>query len=172
MRRSHSADFRSAPPRSARWPSPPSRCTSLRAAEEAVVIPPPRRGYGALRRTAAVVVAGGCFWGCRRVQHTSASQRGFSATPRTETPRPTSRSGRQHRPREAVQIIKYDPKRSAMARSCRSSFRGARSDPVEPPGSRLRHAYRSASSRLDDQKKVTDAYIVQLNAAKSMPSRS
>jgi peptide-methionine (S)-S-oxide reductase len=142
----------------------------LRAAEDAVVIPPPAQDIAASDGLQTVVVAGGCFWGVQGVfQHTSGVVNAVSgyAGGVKNTADYTSVSTGTTGHAESVQI-KYDPKQISYGKILQIFFSVAH-DPTQlnRQGPDAGTQYRSAIfTTNDEQKKVTDAYIAQLNAAK------
>jgi len=140
------------------------------AAEDAVVIPPPAMDAKAADGVQTVVVAGGCFWGVQGVfQHTagvvnavSGYAGGSKATASYETVS-TGTTGHA----ESVEI-KYDPKQISYGKILQIFFSVAH-DPTQlnRQGPDSGTQYRSAIfTTSDEQQKVADAYIAQLNAAK------
>jgi len=140
------------------------------AAEDAVVIPAPAMDAKASDGVQTVVVAGGCFWGVQGVfQHTagvvnavSGYAGGNKATASYETVS-TGTTGHA----ESVEI-KYDPKKISYGKILQIFFSVAH-DPTQlnRQGPDSGTQYRSAIfTTSDEQQKVTDAYIAQLNAAK------
>jgi peptide-methionine (S)-S-oxide reductase len=140
------------------------------AAEDAVVIPAPAMDAKAADGIQTVVVAGGCFWGVQGVfQHTagivnavSGYAGGSKATASYETVS-TGTTGHA----ESVEI-KYDPKKISYGKILQIFFSVAH-DPTQlnRQGPDSGTQYRSAVfTTSDEQQKITDAYIAQLNAAK------
>ena len=140
------------------------------AAEDAVVIPAPTMDVPASDGIQTVVVAGGCFWGVQGVfQHTagivdavSGYAGGSKSTANYET---VSTGSTGHA--ESVQI-KYDPKKISYGKILQIFFSVAH-DPTElnRQGPDSGTQYRSAIfTTSDQQNKVAEAYIAQLNAAK------
>ena len=140
------------------------------AAEDAVVIPAPAMDAKAADGIQTVVVAGGCFWGVQGVfQHTagivnavSGYAGGSKATASYETVS-TGTTGHA----ETVEI-KYDPNKISFGKILQIFFSVAH-DPTQlnRQGPDSGTQYRSAIfTTSDEQQKVTDAYIAQLNAAK------
>ena len=140
------------------------------AAEDAVVIPAPAMDAKASDGVQTVVVAGGCFWGVQGVfQHTagvvnavSGYAGGNKATASYETVS-TGTTGHA----ESVEI-KYDPKKISYGKILQIFFSVAH-DPTQlnRQGPDSGTQYRSAIfTTSDEQQKVTDAYIAQLNTAK------
>ncbi len=141
-----------------------------RAAEDAVIIPAPAVDVPASDGIQTAVVAGGCFWGVQGVfQHTAGvvnAVSGYAGGSKSDR-RLQRRLDRHHRPcrvrrdqiRPEEDQLRQDPADLLLG--------GARSDPVEPPGPGQRHAISLGDlHHRDEQKKVADAYIAQLNAAK------
>ena len=140
------------------------------ASEDAVVIPAPAMDAPASDGTQTVVLSGGCFWGVQGVfQHTagvvsavSGYAGGNKATAQYEIVS-TGTTGHA----ESVQV-KYDPKKISYGKLLQIFFSVAH-NPTELnyQGPDSGTQYRSAIwTTSDEQKKVTDAYIAQLNAAK------
>ena len=142
----------------------------LRAAEDAVVIPAPALDAQASDGIQTAVLAGGCFWGVQGVfQHTSgvinavSGYAGGSKATADYTMVSTGSTGHA----EAVEI-KYDPKKISYGKILQIFFSVAH-DPTQlnRQGPDSGPQYRSAIfTANDEQKKVADAYIAQLNAAK------
>jgi len=142
----------------------------LRAAEDAVVIPAPAVDARASDGIQTAVLAGGCFWGVQGVfQHTSgvinavSGYAGGSKATADYTLVSTGSTGHA----EAVEI-KYDPKKISYGKILQIFFSVAH-DPTQlnRQGPDSGPQYRSAIfTANDEQKKVADAYIAQLNAAK------
>jgi peptide-methionine (S)-S-oxide reductase len=142
----------------------------LRAAEDAVVIPAPAMDAQASDGIQTAVLAGGCFWGVQGVfQHTSgvinavSGYAGGSKATADYTMVSTGSTGHA----EAVEI-KYDPKKISYGKILQIFFSVAH-DPTQlnRQGPDSGPQYRSAIfTANDEQKKVADAYIAQLNAAK------
>src|SRR3954449_2895698 len=141
-----------------------------RAAEEAVIIPPPAMDAQASDGLQTAVIAGGCFWGVQGVfQHTAgvlsavSSYSGGSKATADYNMVSTGSTGHA----EAVQI-KYDPNKISYGKILQIFFSVAH-DPTQlnRQGPDTGTQYRSAIfTANDEQKKVADAYIAQLNAAK------
>ena len=142
----------------------------LRAAEDAVVIPAPALDVQASDSIQSAVLAGGCFWGVQGVfQHTSgvvnavSGYAGGSKVSANYTM--VSTGGTSHA--ESVEI-KYDPKKISYGKILQIFFSVAH-DPTQlnRQGPDSGPQYRSAIfTANDEQKKVAEAYIDQLNAAK------
>jgi peptide-methionine (S)-S-oxide reductase len=140
------------------------------AAEDAVVIPAPAMDVKAGDGTQTAVVSGGCFWGVQGVfQHTagvvnavSGYAGGSKATADYETVS-TGTTGHA----ESVQIT-FDPRKISYGKLLQIFFSVAH-DPTQlnRQGPDSGTQYRSAIfTTSDEQKKVAEAYIAQLNAAK------
>ncbi|SHG37433.1 peptide-methionine (S)-S-oxide reductase MsrA [Bradyrhizobium erythrophlei] len=141
-----------------------------RAAEEAVIIPAPAQDVQASDGLQTVVVAGGCFWGVQGVfQHTSGvvnAVSGYAGGSKGTADYDTVSTGSTGHA-ESVQI-KYDPKKISYGKILQIFFSVAH-DPTQlnRQGPDTGTQYRSAIfTTSDEQKKVADAYIAQLNAAK------
>src|ERR1700716_631620 len=141
-----------------------------RAAEEAVIIPPPAVDVAASDGIQTAVIAGGCFWGVQGVfQHTAgvvnamSGYAGGGKATASYTMVSTGATGHA----EAVEI-KYDPKKISYGKILQIFFSVAH-DPTQlnrqgpDSGTQYRSAIFTAN---EEQKKVADAYIAQLNAAK------
>jgi len=144
--------------------------TPSRAAEDPVIIPAPTADARQADGIQTAVLAGGCFWGVQGVfQHTAgvvSAVSGYSGgTKATADYEMVSRGNTGHA--ESVQI-KYDPKKISYGKILQIFFSVVH-DPTQlnRQGPDTGTQYRSAIFTTDDeQKKVADAYIVQLNAAK------
>jgi peptide-methionine (S)-S-oxide reductase len=141
-----------------------------RAAEEAVVIPAPTADVPPSDGLQTAVVAGGCFWGVQGVfQHTKGVVNAVSGyaggSQMTATYEQVSTGTTGHA--ESVQI-KFDPKKISYGKILQIYFSVAH-DPTQlnRQGPDSGTQYRSAIfTTSEDQKRVADAYIAQLNAAK------
>jgi peptide-methionine (S)-S-oxide reductase len=141
-----------------------------RAAEDAVVIPPPAADVPPADGLQTAVVAGGCFWGVQGVfQHTAgvaSATSGYAGGGKmTATYEQVSTGSTGHA--ESVQI-KYDPKKISYGKILQIFFSVVH-DPTQlnRQGPDSGTQYRSAIfTTSEEQKKVADAYITQLNAAK------
>jgi peptide-methionine (S)-S-oxide reductase len=140
------------------------------AAEQAVIIPAPTADAQSTGAIQTAVLAGGCFWGVQGVfQHTagvvnavSGYAGGSKATADYNT---VSRGTTGHA--ESVEI-KFDPKQISYGKILQIYFSVAH-DPTQlnRQGPDSGTQYRSAIfTTNDEQKKVAEAYIAQLNAAK------
>ena len=141
-----------------------------RAAEDAVIIPAPVLDTQASDGIQTAVIAGGCFWGVQGVfQHTAGVVNAVSGyaggSKATANYIVVSTGATGHA--EAVEI-KYDPKKISYGKILQIYFSVAH-DPTQlnrqgpDSGTQYRSAIFTAN---DEQKKVADAYIAQLNAAK------
>lgn len=141
------------------------------AAEQAVVLPPAATDIPATDGLQTAVLAGGCFWGVQGVfQHTagvvnavSGYAGGTKSTARYEL---VSAGSTGHA--ESVQIT-YDPKRISYGKILQIFFSVVH-DPTQlnRQGPDIGSQYRSAIFTTSaEQKKVADAYIAQIGAAKA-----
>jgi peptide-methionine (S)-S-oxide reductase len=142
----------------------------LLAAEDAVVIPTPAADVQASEGAQTVVLAGGCFWGVQGVfQHTAGvvnAVSGYAGGNKSTADYSMVSTGTTGHA-ESVQI-KYDPKQISYGKILQIFFSVAH-DPTQlnRQGPDSGTQYRSAIfTTSDEQKKVADAYIAQLNAAK------
>ncbi len=140
------------------------------AAEDAVVIPAPAMDVPATDGTQTMVVAGGCFWGVQGVfQHTNGvvnAVSGYTGGNKATASYPIVSTGTTGHA-ESVEI-KYNPKQISYGKLLQIFFSVAH-DPTQlnRQGPDSGTQYRSAIfTTSDEQKKVADAYIAQLNAAK------
>jgi peptide-methionine (S)-S-oxide reductase len=141
-----------------------------RAAEQAVIIPAPAVDAQASDAIQTAVIAGGCFWGVQGVfQHTAGvinALSGYAGGSKASASYTMVSTGATSHA-EAVEI-KYDPKKISYGKILQIFFSVAH-DPTQlnrqgpDSGTQYRSAIFTAN---DDQKKVADAYIAQLNAAK------
>ena len=142
----------------------------LRAAEDAVIIPAPAVDVQAGSGMQTAVLAGGCFWGVQGVfQHTSGVVNALSGyaggNKSTADYQMVSTGSTGHA--ESIEI-KYDPKKISYGKILQIFFSVAH-DPTQlnRQGPDSGTQYRSAIfTTSDEQKKVAEAYIAQLNAAK------
>jgi peptide-methionine (S)-S-oxide reductase len=140
------------------------------AAEDAVVIPAPAIDAPASDGVQTVVLSGGCFWGVQGVfQHTAGvvnALSGYAGGNKSTAQYDTVSTGTTGHA-ESVQV-KYDPKKISYGKLLQIFFSVAH-DPTQlnRQGPDSGTQYRSAIwTTTPEQKKVTDAYIAQLNAAK------
>jgi peptide-methionine (S)-S-oxide reductase len=141
-----------------------------RAAEDAVVIPAPIVDAAPASGVQTAVVAGGCFWGVQGVfQHTAGvvnAVSGYAGGTKATADYHTVSSGTTGHA-ESVEI-KYDPKKISYGKILQIFFSVVH-DPTQlnRQGPDTGTQYRSAIfTTSDEQKKIADAYIAQLNAAK------
>jgi peptide-methionine (S)-S-oxide reductase len=140
-------------------------------AEEAVIIPPPAMDAQASGATETAVIAGGCFWGVQGVyQHTSGvinAVSGYAGGPKSAANYSAVSTGSTGHA-EAVEI-KYDPSKISYGKILQIYFSVAH-DPTQlnRQGPDSGTQYRSEIFATNaEQKKVAEAYIAQLNAAKT-----
>jgi peptide-methionine (S)-S-oxide reductase len=144
-----------------------------RATEDAVVIPPPAMDVPPAEGLQTAVVSGGCFWGVQGVfQHTkgiASAVSGYAGgSQMTATYEQVSTGTTGHA--ESVQIT-FDSRKISYGKILQIFFSVAH-DPTQlnRQGPDSGTQYRSAIfTTSDDQKKVAEAYIAQLNAAKVYP---
>jgi len=142
----------------------------LRAAEDAVIIPAPTIDAQTASGIQTAVLAGGCFWGVQGVfQHTAGifnAVSGYSGGSKATADYSLVSSGTTGHA-EAVEI-KYDPQKISYGKILQIFFSVVH-DPTQlnRQGPDTGTQYRSAIfTTSDEQKKVAEAYIAQLNAAK------
>ena len=141
-----------------------------RASEEAVIIPAPTADVAPAGDIQTAVIAGGCFWGVQGVfQHTAGVVNAVSGyaggSKATADYNKVSMGNTGHA--ESVEI-KFDPKKISYGKILQIFFSVAH-DPTQlnRQGPDSGTQYRSAIfTTNDEQKKVAEAYIAQLNAAK------
>jgi peptide-methionine (S)-S-oxide reductase len=140
------------------------------AAEDAVIIPPPAMDAQPTGGTQTAVLAGGCFWGVQGVfQHTAGvlnAVSGYSGGSKTTADYQLVSTGTTGHA-ESVQIT-YDSKKISYGKILQIFFSVVH-DPTQlnRQGPDSGTQYRSAIfTSNDEQKKVAEAYIAQLNAAK------
>jgi peptide-methionine (S)-S-oxide reductase len=143
------------------------------AAEDAVVIPAPAMDAKPADGIQTVVLSGGCFWGVQGVfQHTAgvaSAVSGYSGGSKANADYEKVSTGTTGHA-ESVQV-KYDPRKISYGKLLQIFFSVAH-NPTElnHQGPDSGTQYRSAIfTTSDEQKKVTDAYIAQLNASKVYP---
>jgi peptide-methionine (S)-S-oxide reductase len=141
-----------------------------RAAEDAVIIPAPAADVQGADGVQTAVLAGGCFWGVQGVfQHTAgvvSAVSGYAGGSKMTADYNLVSTGTTGHA-ESVQI-KYDPKKISYGKILQIFFSVVH-DPTQlnRQGPDSGTQYRSAIfTTSDEQKKVADAYIAQLNAAK------
>ncbi len=140
------------------------------AAEDAVIVPAPAVDVTAASGIQTAVLAGGCFWGVQGVfQHTAGVVNAVSGyaggSKATADYNMVSTGTTGHA--ESVEI-KYNPGKISYGKILQIFFSVVH-DPTQlnRQGPDSGTQYRSAIfTTSDEQKKVADAYIAQLNAAK------
>jgi peptide-methionine (S)-S-oxide reductase len=140
------------------------------AAEDAVIVPAPAVDVHPASGIQTAVLAGGCFWGVQGVfQHTAGIVNAVSGyaggSKATADYNMVSTGSTGHA--ESVEI-KYDPSKISYGKILQIFFSVVH-DPTQlnRQGPDSGTQYRSAIfTTSDEQKKVADAYIAQLNAAK------
>ena len=145
------------------------------AAERAVKLPPPAQDVRATGTSDTTVFAGGCFWGVQAVfQHTAgvlSAVSGYAGGDRSTAHYELVGSGGTGHA-ESVQIT-YDPRQVSFGTLLQIFFSVAH-DPttLNRQGPDIGTQYRSAVFyRNAEQKRVTEHYIAQLDAAKVFPAR-
>lgn len=140
------------------------------AAEDAVVIPAPAMDAAPANGIQTAVIAGGCFWGVQGVfQHTAGvvnAVSGYAGGAKATANYNTVSSGTTGHA-ESVEI-KFDPKKISYGKILQIYFSVAH-DPTQlnRQGPDSGTQYRSAIfTTSDEQKKVAEAYIAQLDGAK------
>jgi peptide-methionine (S)-S-oxide reductase len=140
------------------------------AAEDAVIIPAPAVDVQAASGIQTAVLAGGCFWGVQGVfQHTAGvvnAVSGYAGGNKATADYNMVSSGTTGHA-ESVEV-KYDPKKISYGKILQIFFSVVH-DPTQlnRQGPDSGTQYRSAIfTTNDEQKKIADAYIAQLNAAK------
>jgi peptide-methionine (S)-S-oxide reductase len=145
----------------------------LFASEEAVVIPAPALDAESSTGTQTAVLAGGCFWGVQGVfQHTAGvlnAVSGYSGGDKSTASYNLISSGTTGHA-EAVEI-KYDPKQISYGKLLQIFFSVAHNPTqLNRQGPDTGTQYRSEIfTTTPEQKKIADAYVAQLNAAKVFP---
>ncbi len=137
--------------------------------EDAVVIPAPAEDAASAGNVQTAVLAGGCFWGVQGVfQHTAgvvSAVSGYAGGSKATADYHTVSTGTTGHA-ESVEI-KYDPKKVSYGKLLQIFFSVVH-DPTQlnRQGPDTGTQYRSAIfTTTDEQKKVAEAYIAQLNAA-------
>jgi len=147
--------------------------SALRAQEAAVTIPAPAIDEAAKGDVEKAIFAGGCFWGVQGVfQHVkgvSNAVSGYSGGDQKTATYETVSSGKSGHA-EAVEIT-FNPKQVSYGKLLQIFFSVAHNPTqLNYQGPDRGTQYRSAIfTTSDDQKKVADAYIAQLNATKLYP---
>jgi peptide-methionine (S)-S-oxide reductase len=144
-----------------------------RAAEDAVVIPAPEADVPASDGIQTAVLAGGCFWGVQGVfQHTKgvvSAVSGYAGGSQMNAKYELVSTGTTGHA-ESVRI-KYDPQKISYGKILQIFFSVVH-DPTQlnHQGPDTGTQYRSAIFTTSDaQRKVAQAYIAQLDAAKVFP---
>src|SRR6516162_10217004 len=144
--------------------------THSRAAEDAVIIPAPAADVQGGSGIQTAVLAGGCFWGVQGVfQHTAGvvnAVSGYTGGSRSTADYNIVSTGTTGHA-EAVEI-KYDPKKITYGRILQIFFSVVH-DPTElnRQGPDEGTQYRSVIFyHSDEQKRIAEAYIAQLDEAK------
>jgi peptide-methionine (S)-S-oxide reductase len=139
-------------------------------AEDAVIVPPPGVDVQNASGIQTAVLAGGCFWGVQGVfQHTNGvvnAVSGYSGGSKANADYTMVSTGTTGHA-ESVEI-KFDPKKISYGKILQIFFSVVH-DPTQlnRQGPDSGTQYRSAIfTTSDEQKKVAEAYIAQLNAAK------
>jgi peptide-methionine (S)-S-oxide reductase len=148
--------------------------SALRAEEAAVAIPAPAIDEAAKGDVEKAIFAGGCFWGVQGVfQHVkgvSNAVSGYSGGDQKTATYETVSSGRSGHA-EAVEIT-FDPKQVSYGKLLQIFFSVAHNPTqLNYQGPDRGTQYRSAIfTTSDEQKKVAEAYIAQLDATKLYPA--
>jgi peptide-methionine (S)-S-oxide reductase len=148
---------------------------SVGAAEGAVIVPGPAIDEPAGSGLETAIFAGGCFWGVQGVfQHVKGVESAVSGysggTPANPTYEEVSAENTGHA--EAVKVT-FDPKVVTYGQLLQVFF-SVVADPttLNYQGNDRGTSYRSAFFTMTDvQKKVADAYVAQLDAAKVFPAK-
>lgn len=141
------------------------------AAEPAVVLPNPVADQQDVSGDQVAVLAGGCFWGVQAVfQHTKGVKQaisGYSGGMKLNPSYEEVSSGRSGHA-EAVQVT-FDPREVSYGQILKIFFSVAHNPTqLNRQGPDVGTQYRSAIfTSNDDQKRIADAYIAQLGAAKA-----
>ncbi|RWB14725.1 MAG: peptide-methionine (S)-S-oxide reductase [Mesorhizobium sp.] len=144
--------------------------TPARSAEDAVVIPPPAVDEKAAGGTEKAVFAGGCFWGVQGVfQHVkgvSKAVSGYTGGSAEHAVYETVGTGRTGHA-ESVEIT-YDPSKVTYGQLLQVYFSVAHNPTqLNYQGPDQGTQYRSTIfAENDEQKKVAESYIAQLDKAK------
>ena len=153
----------------------PLAATPALASSEPVTIPPPALDLTEADGIKTAVLAGGCFWGVQAVyQHTNGvvnAVSGYAGGAR-ETANYTRTNYGDTGHAEAVEI-KYDPKKITYGKLLQIYFSVVH-DPTQlnRQGPDVGTQYRSTIfAQNDEQKKIAEAYIAQLNGAKVFKGR-
>ncbi len=153
----------------------PLATTSVLASSEPVVIPAPTVDAAPADGLQKAVIAGGCFWGVQAVyQHTDgviSAVSGYAGGTKESANYDLVSAGRTKHA-EAVEIT-FDPKKISYGKILQI-FYSVVHDPttLNRQGPDRGEHYRSGLFFAnDEQKKVAEAYIAQLDAAKVFPAK-
>lgn len=154
---------------------PFAAATPAMASSEPVTIPEPKLDAGPAEGIQSIVLAGGCFWGVQAVyQHTEgviSAVSGYAGDSKAVANYELVSAGRTKHA-EAVEI-KFDPKKISYGKILQI-FYSVVHDPttLNRQGPDRGEHYRSGLFFAnDEQKKVAEAYIAQLDAAKLFPGK-
>src|SRR6201989_3075231 len=144
-------------------------------AEDAVVTPPPALDETTQAHTETAVFAGGCFWGVQGVfQHVKGVQSAVAGYSGGKVANPTYEMVGTEQTGHAESVkVTFDPKVVSYGQLLQIFF-SVVTDPttLNLQGNDAGTSYRSALFVMnDEQAKVASAYIAQLDAAKSYPSK-
>lgn len=147
--------------------------TAIGAPEKAVVIPAPSVDLTEAGPTARLVLAGGCFWGVQgiyqRIEGVKSAVSGYSGGTAEEAEYYTVGTGKTGHA-EAVEIV-YDPGVVSLGTLLHVFFSVAHNPTqLNYQGPDIGPQYRTAIFFEDeDEKRVAEAYIAQLDAAGVYP---
>jgi peptide-methionine (S)-S-oxide reductase len=146
-----------------------------KAAEDAVNVPPPAVDEPAGSSLETTVIAGGCFWGVQGVfQHVKGVKSAISGYSGGTTVNPSYEDVYSEKTGHAESVkITFDPKQVSYGKLLQIFF-SVVADPttLNYQGNDHGTSYRSAFFTMsDEQKKVADAYVTQLDAAKVFPAK-
>jgi peptide-methionine (S)-S-oxide reductase len=146
-----------------------------KAAEDAVTIPAPAIDEPASGDTETVILAGGCFWGVQGVfAHVKGVESAISGYAGGTLANPTyEQVGSETTGHAEAVKITFDPKQVTFGKLLQIFF-SVTQNPTELnyQGSDRGTSYRSAVFTMSDaQKKVADAYVAQLDAARVYPAK-
>jgi peptide-methionine (S)-S-oxide reductase len=149
--------------------------TQSDAAEPAVTIPAPAVDEPAGGGAETVVLAGGCFWGVQGVfQHVKGVESAVSGYAGGTVANPSYEQVGSETTGHAESVkITFDPKQVSFGKLLQVFF-SVTTNPTEKDyqGNDQGPSYRSAVFTMSDaQKKVADAYVAQLDAAKVFPKK-
>jgi peptide-methionine (S)-S-oxide reductase len=149
--------------------------TQSNAGEPAVEIPAPAMDEPAGASTETVVFAGGCFWGVQGVfQHVKGVESAVSGYAGGTVPNPTYQQVGTETTGHAESVkVTFDPRQVSYGKLLQIFFSVVQ-NPTELnfQGPDRGTSYRSAVFTMTDaQKKVADAYVAQLDAAKVFPAK-